>query len=181
MKYTIVTPASSLPVSVSEMKLHLRVETYSEHDELIESYIKAAVKSFEQKANICLMEQTWTLYLPGSEFGDTIYFYKYPVKSVSSVKYYDDDNTLQTMDSGNYTVVNSLRPAEIIIDDVPSVYDRSDAVQITFVGGFTTVPDDIILALKERVYKVYNNPDDFVEMKYTHFDKVARDYRSYDE
>ena len=181
MKYTLVTPATVLPVSVSETKTYLRVESYSDHDTMIESLIKSVSREFENKTNSCLTEQTWRLYLEYGEVADDIRFYKFPVKSISSIKYYDDDNEEQTLDSGNYTVVNSLRPTQIIIDDVPSVYDRTDAMVIEFVAGFTNLPEDIKLALQERVYKMYNDPNDFTEMRTTHFEKVARDYRSYDE
>jgi hypothetical protein len=54
-------------------------------------------------------------------------------------------------------------------------------MQIEFVGSFSAVPDDIVLAIKQRCYKVYNNPDDFVEERLTYFEKVVRDHRSYEE
>ncbi len=180
MKYRIVTPASSLPVSVADVKTHLRIESYSDHDDLIESYIESESKTFEQRADLMLEEQTWVVYFNPTEVKEYMCFYKDPVKSVSSIKYYDSDNNLQTMDSGNYTVVTAIRPCEVIITDVPSVYDRSDAFQITFVGGYTTIPTDIIRALKSRIYKIYNDPSDFVEIKKTYFEKVITDYRGYE-
>jgi uncharacterized phiE125 gp8 family phage protein len=181
MKYVVKTPASTLPVTLADVKSHLRAEDYTDHDDLITTYIEAAAKTIEQRANLMLKAQTWTLYLEQSEVSDRIKFYKWPVTSISSIKYYDSDNSLQTMDSSNYTTIITLRPTEIIIEDLPSVYDRSDAMQIEFVGGFTTVPDDIILAIKQRCFKVYNNPSDFVEMKTTYMEKVITDYRGYDE
>jgi uncharacterized phiE125 gp8 family phage protein len=181
MKYTLKTAPTALAVSVADVKQHLRIESYGDHDAMVQTYIESATKSLEQKANLCLKPQTWTAYFEQSEVVERLFIYKYPITAISSIKYYDSDNVLQTISSGDYTAIFSLRPSEIIFDDTPSVYDRSDALQIEFVAGFTTVPDDIILALKQRCYKVYNNPDDFVEMKQTYFDKVIRDYRSYEK
>jgi len=181
MKYTIVTPASTLPVSVVNVKTHLRIDSYTDHDSLIESYIKATTKTLEQRANICVSEQTWKLILEPGEVLENIYFYKSPVKSITSIKYYDSDNSQQTISIDDYTTILSLRPAQIIFDSVPSVYDRSDAMEITFVGGFTAIPDDITLAIKQRVFNVYNYPGDAVEQKLTLLEKIIRDYRSYEE
>lgn len=181
MKYTLKTAPTTLAVSVADVKEQLRIESYGDHDAMIQSYIQGSTKTLEQKANLCLQAQTWTAYYTPSEVLERIFLYKYPITAINSIKYYDSDNALQTISSDDYTTIFTLRPSEVIFDDPPSVYDRSDALQIEFVAGFTTVPDDIILAIKHRVYKEYNNPDDFVEMKQTYFDKIIRDYRSYEE
>lgn len=181
MKYRIVTPASALPVSVSDVKDHLRIASYSDHDSMIETYIEATTKTLEQRANICVAEQTWTLILEPQEVVENIFFYKSPVKSITSIKYYDSDNSQQTISSDDYTTILGLRPAQIILDSVPSVFDRSDAMEIIFVGGYDPVPNDIILAIKQRCYNVYNYPGDAVEQKMTLLEKIIRDYRSYEE
>lgn len=181
MKYRIVTPATVLPVSVSDAKDYLRIDSYTDHDSMIESIIWATTKTLEQRANICVTEQTWTLILDSKEVVENIFFYKTPVKSITSVKYYDSDNTQQTISSGDYTTVLGLQPAQIILDSVPSVYERSDAMEIVFVGGFTSIPNDILLAIKQRCYNVYNYPGDTIEQKLTLLEKIIRDYRSYEE
>jgi uncharacterized phiE125 gp8 family phage protein len=180
MRYDVVTQPTTQPLTLEEVKQHLRVETYGDHDQLIDSYIDSTTKAFEQKANVAIMEQTIRVYYDYEELADELYFYRYPVQSISSIQYYDDDNALQTLNTADYISVIS-RPTQIIIDDMPSIYDRKDALFVEFVAGFTSVPHDILLALKQRIYKIYNNPDDFVEVKLTHFEKVIREYRSYEK
>lgn len=180
MIYKVSTPSSTLPLNVTEMKEHLRIETYSDHDNMVQSYIEAAAQSFENKSNVCLTSQTWKAFLSKDEVVEYIYLEKYPITSITSIQYYDSDDSQQTMAVSNYTASLNTRPVEIYFDTVPTVYDRIDAMEITFVAGYSTVPKDIILALKQKVYKVYNDPNDFVENKMTYFDKVARDYRSYE-
>jgi uncharacterized phiE125 gp8 family phage protein len=181
MKYTISVESTTLPLTVEEVKTHLRIDDYVQHDDMIRSYIEATSKTIEQRANLMLTAQTWKLFLEPDEVVENIFWYKYPVTSVSSIKYYDSDNSLQTLSTDDYTVITSLRPAQIIIDDVPSVYDRTDAMEITFVGGYSSLPNDISLAIKQRCYNVYNNPSDSVEQKMTLLEKVIRDYRSYEK
>jgi uncharacterized phiE125 gp8 family phage protein len=181
MKYSISTAATTLPVSIAEVKKHLRIESYGDHDDMIESYIEAATDTIEKRANIMIGSQTWKLFLSSEEVTENIFFYKSPITSISSIKYYDSDNALQTLSSSLYTTVLDIRPAQIIISELPSVYDRTDAMEITFVGGYTTTPRDIKLAIKQRCYKIYNSPDDTVEQKMTLMEKVIRDYRSYEK
>lgn len=180
MRYELKTAPTALAVSVADMKDHLRIADYSDHDAMIQTYIEAETRSFEHKSNTCLCAQTWYAYLSFEEVVEKVYLNKYPITAISSIKYYDSDNSQQTLSTDDYSVTYALRPSEIIIDDIPAVYERVDAMVIEFIAGFTSVPDDIVLALKQRVFKIYNNPGDFVEIKTGYFDKVARDYRIYE-
>jgi len=181
MKYIIATEATTLPVSIEEVKTHLRIESYYDHDDLVRSYIEATAKMIEQRANLAIMHQTWKLFLSPEEIKEDIFFFKWPVASISSIKYYDESNTLQTLSTDSYLTALSIRPAQIIITDLPSVYDRSDAMEITFIGGFTTVPADIKLGIKQRVYNEYNRPGDSLETKMTQVERLINDYRSYEK
>ena len=72
-------------------------------------------------------------------------FDREPVLSVTSVKYYDASNALQTLASSYYRLhQQSETAAELGWDDTtfttPSLYDRDDAVQITYAVGYATVP-----------------------------------------
>jgi len=74
---------ASLPITVSEMKTHLRV-TGSSEDTLIETYTRAACRHVENLCRICLLPATVTQYftrLPGItgvpvmlENGATVYY-----------------------------------------------------------------------------------------------------------
>ena len=150
---------------------------------MIESYIKSETATIEKRCNLAIMPQTWDVFLDYTEVAEYLELFKFPMTSITSIKYYDTDNEEQTVDAGDYTTIITGRPTQIIFDDVPSVYERSDAMTIRFVAGFTNLEEinDIILAIKQRVFKIYNNPGDFVEEKLSYFDKVIRDYRVYEE
>ena len=177
----LATPAAAtLPVSIADMKTHLRV-THSDHDALIESYIEAGVAKIEGGANICLVSQTWNAYFRWDEVNDLMRLWKHPVATIVSVKYYDSDNVEQTDDSANRTESLKGHPATILFEDTPSVYGRTDAMDVEFTAGFTAVPSDILLAIKLYVARVYESPSDPVDEKIGYVEKVIEKYRSIGE
>lgn len=180
MKYKIVTPPSSLPVSVADMKTHLR-ETSSSLDALIQDYIESAVQLFEQRANIAIMPQTWKLTLNSEEVVERIEIYKYPILGFSSITYFDGDNTSQSLTNSQDDYISYIdgRPGSLIFDSVPTVYDRDNAMTIQFLAGYETVPNDILLAIKMLVWRMYNHPDDPVSEKLSYVDKIVRDHRAW--
>jgi uncharacterized phiE125 gp8 family phage protein len=180
MKYNIVTPASDLPVSVADMKTHLRV-THSNHDNLIESYIKSAVQMIENRASLCLMPQTWKLSLTDEEVVEKIEIYKYPVLGFVNITYYDTDNASQSLTNSQDDYISFIdgRPSSLIFEDVPTTYEREDAMQITFLAGYDTIPEDLLLGVKMLVWRMYNHPDDPVNERFSFVDRIVRDYRAW--
>lgn len=137
-----VEPATS-PVTTTEAKTHLRVTT-SDHDTRIDQLILAATSLIENKAGASLIAQTWKLTLDG--FSSAIELPRGPVQSVTSVKYYDTAGTLQTVSSADYTLDDQSAPQRIVLNQDaswPTTQDRVNAVEITYVTGFATLPDDI--------------------------------------
>jgi uncharacterized phiE125 gp8 family phage protein len=184
MKYNLITPATALPISVLDAKSHLRV-TSSDHDALIEDLIWGAARQFENRTNTVLSPQTWDLVLDSDEVKERIEFLKYPILGITSLKYYDTDNVLQTLTGGSsnrdYISFINGRPAAVdfVVDETPSTYDRVDAMTIRFLAGYSTLPYDIKHALLAWIFRMYENPNDPVSMKVSFFDKIVNDYRGY--
>lgn len=61
-----------------------------------------------------------------------------PVILVESVQYFDAANALQTVDSASYYVTDDQVPELRFISgfSAPTVYDRPDAVRVTYVTGY---------------------------------------------
>ena len=181
--YQIFTAATTLPVSVSDAKAHLRV-THSDHDSLIEDLIWGAVKQFEKRGNLCLSTQTWLAFLEKGY--EEIELWKYPITGLVTIRYYDSDNALQGLSGSDYySNVNTgsqgyeARPTVIFVSDVPSTYEREDAMIIKFTAGYSTIDFDVKQALLSWVYRKYENPNDAVTEKISFFDNVVGDNRSY--
>ena len=95
--YTQTAKVDALAVSLAEVKLWLDV-TVSTDDALITSLIKTAEKCFEDYTGRILITTTFKTFR--DFWGAGYELMKSPLQSLSSVKYYDEDNNLQTLDSG---------------------------------------------------------------------------------
>jgi uncharacterized phiE125 gp8 family phage protein len=181
--YQLYKAATTIPVSVSDAKDHCRVSG-SDHDSLISDLVWAAVHSFEKRANVCLSSQSWKAFLDKGY--EEIEMWKYPITSISSIRYYDSDNVVQTLSTDDYyhnidagSTGYNPRPTFIFVEDVPSTYERDDAFIITFQAGYSSIDYDVKQALLSWVYRKYENPNDAVTERISFFDNIVEDNRSY--
>jgi uncharacterized phiE125 gp8 family phage protein len=130
------------PLTVAEAKLHLRVDAdQTVEDTYISNLITLAREYCEDRTGVAVMSASWSLVLPAFPIGRSIELLAFPVTAVSSVAYYDSENTLQTLDSQKYQVdTRSLIPTISLAygEYWPSTYDRSDAVAVTFLAGYAS-------------------------------------------
>ena len=143
MGLALVTPAATEPVSTSEAKAHLRVDTTDE-DTLIASYVSAAVKYIETQTGP-LITQTWDYKVnriwPLVDNYYSIYLPFSPVQSVTSVSYVDIDGNTQTLSAGLYqTVLSAPNPylTKAYNQDWPQIRDIPDAITVRFVAAYTS-------------------------------------------
>jgi uncharacterized phiE125 gp8 family phage protein len=135
--FTVKTPATHETVRLIDMKAHLRV-SHNAEDGLIAGYLIAAREWVEAYTGRSLATQTWQASLPA--FASQVWLPRAaPLQSVTFVKYYDADNVLQAVNAANYLVPAFHEPAVIEKLDTaswPSVYLRSDAVQVEYIAGY---------------------------------------------
>lgn len=162
MSYKIKTQPASEPVTLTEAKLHLKVDGSAE-DNLITYLISAARDLAERYMNRSIITQTWELYL--DVLPDQIDIWHGPVASISSVKYYDSDNTLQTLSATLYTTDIVSEPARInraYSATYPYTYDRTNAVIVEFIAGQSSAPSLIKAAILLIIGHLYTNREDVI-------------------
>lgn len=140
--------AATEPVSLADMKEHLRV-TSSDDDDYISGLISAARNYIETITGRSLLEQTWLATFDYTEWS-CLYLPRPPLISVSQIQYRDNvDGSLQTASSSTYEVNNLSEPAVIEFDDLPE-YDatKQNPLQVTFTSGYSEVPRELVHALK---------------------------------
>lgn len=110
----LVTGPVVEPVSLAELKLHLRLGTDVTEDTYLAELITAARDYVETVTHRALITQTWDYWMdefPGENF------YELPLgnlQSVSSIKYKDDDGTETTMTvTTDYLVDVNSEPGRI--------------------------------------------------------------------
>ncbi len=160
--YKITTAPTSEPITLTEAKTQLRVESdFTEDDTWITSAITVVREQVEALTNRALMPQT--LELAVDKFEDSIALPKPPFSSLTSIKYYDEDNVLQTLSSAYYLVNDFVEPAEVVKKNeqtYPAVYNRPDAIRIEFVVGYAdaaSVPSSIKQAMLMLLTDLYDN------------------------
>jgi len=136
--WQLVTGPDTPIVTVEEAKAHVRC-AHSDADGWFDLAVMAAVQMVEERCRRGLFTQTWKLVLSG--WADVITLPRaVPVQS-ATVQYYNGANTLTTLSASNY-VLQSSEPAVITRASTvtwPTLYDRPDPVQITYVVGYTDV------------------------------------------
>jgi uncharacterized phiE125 gp8 family phage protein len=139
MKATIVTPPTGYPVTLAEMKTHLRVDTTSE-DGFINSLVMQATNQVENILNRKLVTQTWKYFLDAWPDGNSFELPFGKLQSVTSVKYKDSAATEYTMASGDYIVDTDSDPGRVVLDYGVSWPSEtllpSNPIYIQFVCGY---------------------------------------------
>ena len=158
--YQVTTAASTYPVSLTEAKSHLKVDTTAD-DTYITSIIKAATQLSEEYTNRffidTVIEQTC------SSFADLQTLFKSKVSAVAHVKFYDSDNSLQTLSATVYDTQLNYEPSQIQLADnqsFPSITTRNDAVVARYTVGYgaaSDVPEIIKQAILLTIGNFYQN------------------------
>ncbi len=163
-----VAPAD-LPLTLDEVKDHIRWEPTADDDAPIMLYLRAAVDQFDGATgmlNRAIVTQTWQLdfgSFPVS--GKAIKIPLPPLQSVTSVQYIDTDGTTQTLATSEYKVLNLNSPTragwieEAFSKTWPSTRDEGEAVTVTFVAGYglrNAVPEHIRHLLLFTIQDAYD-------------------------
>lgn len=135
MLINLVTAAASYPVTTAEAKAQLRVDADDEIV-LINSLIATATSVVEKMSGRSLVTQTWDLAINRASGG--VALLKTPVQSITSISYFDGDNSAQTATVSDFYLFNDefgawVEPKPDV--DWPSTYNRPDALTIRFVSG----------------------------------------------
>ena len=154
-----------------EVKGHLRVDSDEEQARVTDVLVPAAADWVEALTNRALITQTWKVWYPsfgaacstawrfGTKYAPgSILLPRPPLQSVTWVKYYDSNNTIQTWAAANYTVTAPAGPKAspgwilpIPTTEYPSTYTRPDAVEIKIVCGYGLLPKHVPGGLREAM------------------------------
>lgn len=150
MGLTLVSAPASEPITTTEAKLFLRVDT-SADDDLIASCVKAARRHFEGQTRRAIVEQTWDYTLPTWP-ARAIELPIGPVMSVTSVNYLNSSGSTVSWSAGtspdvaSYDVTTDGPRAKIFPkynQTWPVIRQHGNAITVRFVAGYSTVPEDI--------------------------------------
>jgi uncharacterized phiE125 gp8 family phage protein len=135
MGLSVTIPATDTPVSVADVRDHLRID-HTDEDELLASYVRAATSWAEGVLGLSLMPRTLRQTRPC--FGDRMELASGPVSAVSSIGYRDLDGADQVLDpSGYLAILDEVVPYVCLApgQSWPGTQVHPQAVTITYVAG----------------------------------------------
>jgi len=163
--YRLVTDAATEPLSYSEVKAFLRLNDDSEQS-FVTALIKVARQFVETQIWRPLISQTWAMQFDYEELSNQVFnINKAPLISIANVKYYDLDNTLQTLAESQYEVDIYGNPARFRLITIPQCYKRMNTLQLNFVCGYANaaaVPEPIKQAMYLVIGHLYENRQDVI-------------------
>lgn len=137
----VVAPAVE-PLTLAEVKLHLR-EDLSEQDDLITSLIQMAREYAERYTGRAFITQTLQLSLPCFPADGEIVLPRPPIQYVETIRYTDADGVDQLVDDALYQVdllsePGAVKPAYGEVWPAPRAGDYN-AVRVRYVAGFAEI------------------------------------------
>lgn len=161
--YKVVTPVVTEPVSLAELKTHLR-QTGSDapEDSLLVDVLAGAREWCEAYCGRALAPQTLELFLDTFP-ADAIALPRPPLVSVTSIKYKDYLGVETTVSASDYIVdtdsdVGRVVPAYGVSWPSFTVYPVNP-IRIRYVAGYTTAPAAVKDAIKLYAGLLYVNRD----------------------
>lgn len=156
--YNLYSKSSADVVSLADMKKYLKVDSTAD-DDVITALIKSVVSAAEVLMNLDILTATYENYRDDIE-GDLTLRRAF-FQSVSKIEYLYD-GVYKTVPSANYKIAKYGVYGKVWEIEMPEGYDdHPEAIKITFKTGFgdsnTSVPADIITAIKAHVAYIYEN------------------------
>jgi uncharacterized phiE125 gp8 family phage protein len=151
-RYKITTAPLVEPVTLSEVKAALNIET-SDDDDLIEDYIAEARRLIEEQCSSALITQTVTEKY--DDFSVVLELSVNPVQSVTSIQYIDEDGATKTVSASDYVVDTYSIPTRIAEGpdaNWPSTQDRIATVTVVYVAGYGNTAGSVPLPLKRAIH-----------------------------
>ena len=164
-QWELKTAPTVEPVTLAEVKLHLRVD-HSADDTVLSSLIKSARQEVETETGRAIVTQTRLLRLScfpdGSEY--RLQLPGSPVASISSVKYIDDAGSQQSWSSANYALRQG-EPAWLQLGydkEWPEHRSTQDEIEIEYVCGsaVSSIDERLKQAVLFKVQATYSELDE---------------------
>lgn len=165
---SLITPPTQEPVSLAEVKAHLRVATDGD-DALLSALIVTARSVAESLTGRALLAQTWRLYLDQAPSQRYLILPKAPLLSVAQVCSYDESDNLTVFASSNYLVDSASQPGRLVLRGLyswPQILRTANGLEVTYTAGYGTaaaqVPAAIRQGLLAHVAHLYQNRGDYL-------------------
>ena len=154
----LVTPPAAEPITLTEAKLHCRIDADdTSQDTVINDLIAAARYRCERVADRALISQVWRLTMDAWPNDGVFLFPRAPLAwdtNANSITYIDYQGNTQTWDSSQYNVDSDDEPGRIALAYrciFPVILPRVNAVTVTFTAGYGAAAANVPVEIRERL------------------------------
>jgi uncharacterized phiE125 gp8 family phage protein len=160
MSLQLIIPPATEPVTLTEAKAHLKIDTADE-DALITTLITAARARAEWHTGRAFITQSWILRLDAWPHDGITEIPLPPLQVVSEVAVHTSDGVRTVLPSGAYWVDQASEPGRLILNDPPSRLRGRDCLEIAFTAGYgAAVPAAVREAILEIIADLYTHRGD---------------------
>ena len=150
-------PPLAEPVTLAELKAHLRIDATDE-DDLLEGLIRVARAHLETLTGTALMTQGFRLALDDWPRADVIQLMKTPVQTIDAILVYDAVGVAQELSLTGLLLDAKARPARLVIRERMHPGQAINGIEIEFTAGFgagTDVPPELTRAILMHAAYLY--------------------------
>lgn len=160
MGYKLKTAPTVEPITLTEAKLHLKIDSDTTDDNLITALIQAARESCENYTGRAFINQTWELTLDefpdeGDSDDNYIELYPSPLSSITSIIYKDLDGVSQTASSSTlYEADAYSTPGRACLkygQVWPTAQEIQNSITVTFVAGYGAAGSNVPAAIRTAI------------------------------
>ncbi|MDW7659342.1 MAG: head-tail connector protein [Bacillota bacterium] len=157
----IITPVETEPVSLAEVRQHLRLPEEQTEDDLLLGLIRTARAYCENFTRCALAEQTLEMYLDRFPVNSSIMLPYPPLRSVMEIGCKDSAGIEMILPTSDYIVDTDREPGRVMPGFGVSwpVFTPFPAapIRIRFVAGYAVLPEPIRQAMLLLVGHWYEN------------------------
>ncbi|MEO0329401.1 MAG: head-tail connector protein [Pseudomonadota bacterium] len=142
MATSVISPPLATPISLEELKRHLRIEDDVQDAYLID-LIKAATAYAEAHIRKVLIDRTIRQYVESVDASGDIFLEPFPVSTIINVTGYDAEGFPHVLEAGTLRLDNHDDPAKLCILDNQVAANYANGLEIDMVAGFGDSADAV--------------------------------------
>lgn len=150
MTYALINPPQAEPLTLAEVKAHLRLDSGDE-DALLTTLIRTAREHLERTTGLCLLRQTWRFYLDRWPQTGVILIGKGPVQTIETILVFGSDGRETNITAADKLLDGTARPARLWLRDPPTPGRVMNGIEIDFIAGYGEAGTDVSDTLKRAM------------------------------
>lgn len=158
MTYALITPPVAEPLTLADVKSHLRLDG-SDEDSLLASLIRTARDHLERVSELALITQTFRLYLDLWPEEGIVAIDRGPVQALTEIRVFNADGVEQIVNLDFHVLDGGSRPARLHLRNRPMPGEPLNGIEIDFVAGFgdagINVPDTLKRAMLIHIAQMF--------------------------